>query len=613
MQRPVLPPAEDRQPPSPQSQAHLQDQNQLDQSQTSWVLFSPASADDQSESDFSEPAPPSLKTPGRSRLGETGSFHDATRSEIRGDATLSAMTSSVLGDDIGDEDAELDSLDSHLPSFRSLPRRLSHTQQGDQPQDSQAVFPSHDGLGSFNLQQPTSAMEDQIYQFERFNPRRTRHRRESLDRIQAEWESEQAREAQKRQRIEAWRLEHSRVLLEEIQRETRRRRRSSMASVGHANPHHAVFAQSTPKPAADQDMEDLAWHDEDADVSSEQSPSLLARVAQTVIKDILGIDDRMLSILVGEAMPEGLDQDEDLSSTPRASQMATDKLPSGSIESWQTQVLDRVSRELGLLVNQLSHHPGAFSTYTKVQQMPLPYAGLPVIPESSSVPATVHGGTDDEQSVRRLSERTTPSMPKFEPTYKPAARPQAIPERPSTASSARGDDGNSFTKDEWERDLDIKLVFRYIRSRFTSRGSGGSGTAANNGSSSQATHTGSLAASTSQDTVAKAARIRQHHPLISSRPRTADHHHHSHRRSFKTSASGPGSASSPGPVPAAPLPLTGTSMRHGHQSSCASQSTRRSARRSSGSSRHYWDIGGSLGGTGSVIASNGPMGSWGEV
>ncbi|PTB74680.1 hypothetical protein M440DRAFT_6072 [Trichoderma longibrachiatum ATCC 18648] len=50
-----------------------------------------------------------------------------------------------------------------------------------------------------------------------------------------------------------------------------------------------------------------------------------------------------------------------------------------------------------------------------------------------------------------------------------------------------------------------------------------------------------------------------------------------------------------------------------HHSSCASQSTRRSARRSSVSSRHYWDIGGSIG-TGSMIAAapNAPMGSWGE-
>ncbi|KAF4122801.1 hypothetical protein GMORB2_7108 [Geosmithia morbida] len=602
IQRPVRPPAaEDREPASPQpQQSHLQDQNQLDQSQTSWVLFSPTSVDDHyteselSGSPSSAVAPPSLKTPGRSRLGDPGSAQGA-RSDIHdgGDVSISAVTTSAIGDDLGDEDAELDSLDSHLPSFRSLPRRDSSSQQ--QPGGTQsfptAVFPSHDGLGSFHLQHPTSGTEaqDQIYRFEKFNPRRTQHRRESLDRIQTEWESEQAREAQRRQRIEAWRLEHSRVLLEEIQRETRRRRRSSMGSAGHV---HAVLrtpsvsAKQQPQSSTGEDMDDLTWHDEDADVPSTE-PGLLAKFAQTVIKDILGIDDRMLSLLVGEAMPEDADE-EKLSTTPRASHMSSAATATNRDEPWQTAVLERVSRELGLLVNQLSHHhPGAFSTYTKVQQMPLPYAGLPVIPETGSAPATTIG--DGSQQ--------TPAMPQFQPTIKQATRPTATSsDKPSIATMAG--DGDTFTKEEWERDLDIKLVFRYIRSRFTAGSSNNEPSLPPSPSALQAplagNGTGSLAASTSQDTAAKAARVRQHHPLIS-RSRTADHH----RRAFRATAPTVGPSSSPVAV-----------MRH--HSSCASQSTRRSTRRSSVSSRHYWDIGGSRG-TGSVIASNGPMGSWGEV
>jgi hypothetical protein len=136
---------------------------------------------------------------------------------------------------------------------------------------------------------------------------------------------------------------------------------------------------------------------------------------------------------------------------------------------------------------------------------------------------------------------------------------------------------NGFTQEEWERDLDIKLVFKYLRSHFSSRPT----------SITVSGGTSHLATSSTLDSAAKAARVRLHHPLVSGRTRPVE------RRTFKVTS------------PSSPVALR-------HASSCASQSTRRSARRSSVSSRHYWDIGSSLG-TGSVVASNGPMGSWGEV
>lgn len=236
-------------------------------------------------------------------------------------------------------------------------------------------------------------------------------------------------------------------------------------------------------------------------------------------------------------------------------------------------MLETVSRELGMLVNRLSHHhPGAFSTYTRVQQAPLPYAGLPVIPESSPTPPT--------EAATSARPTTQAPFPEFKPTIHQASQPIGIPRRDSEASTdtpAREDVsmGNTFTKEEWEQDLDIKLVFRYLRSRFS------------RSNSSPASGATPLGTATAQDAAAKAARVRQHHPLIA-RTRPAGE-----RRGFKAT------------TPGSPAALR-------HQSSCASQSTRRSARRSSVSSRHYWDIGGSLG-TGSMIASNGPMGSWGEV
>lgn len=556
LQRAIRPPAEERDASS-LGRHHHDQQQQLDQSQTSWVLFQPSPATDETAttSEFSE-AGSVLHTPGRSRLSALGSLDTVARSD-RHDASPS-VTPSAVEDDAGDDDGELDSLDSHLPSFRSLPGRHTQSQHGNM--QSAPVLPGHDGLGSFHLDQPTGVeAQDQIYQFERFNPRRMRRRRSSLERVQVELDNQQTRDLEKRQRIEAWRLDHSRILLDEVQRETRRSRRRSQASLQHT--------QSMPLPATgssravDAESDNMTWHDDDAMVAGDQSEGLLARFTQKVIKDILGIDERMLSILLGETIPE----DDELSSTPRASQI-TGQAPlaqTSNDESWQTQILERVSRELGLLVNQLSHHPGAFSTYSRIQQMPLPYAGLPVIPESS---------TAAQADSQPHSE--SPTVPEFRPTVNQQSKAINIPGQAAPTEDVNMP--NAFSKEDWERDLDMKLVFRYIRSRFSS-------SRPTTPSSAGPSH---LSATTTQDAAAKAARVRQHHPLIS-RSRATE------RRGFKAAS------------PSSPVALR-------HHSSCASQSTRRSARRSSCSSRHYWDIGGSLG-TGSMIASNGPMGSWGEV
>ncbi|EGX93302.1 hypothetical protein CCM_04675 [Cordyceps militaris CM01] len=526
--------------PTQQPPAALQERA-LDQSQTSWVLFSPPT--DVTTASYLSETDHSVDTPGRSRASGLGSVHTAARSSPTDDFRLSLASSAI--DDISvDDDAELDSLDSHLPEFRSQPgdHAASHrnTMHGAVP-----VFPAHDGLGSFRLDRPTLGRDaqEQIYQFERFNPKRLRV--DTADDTYMETGAAgEVQESAKRERIEAWRLEHSRVLLDEVQRETRRRRKSLVSM------HRRHQSQS-----ADDNM---TWHDEDDATATEASGEdrgFLARITRTVVKDIFGIDEKLLDILLGEAV---VDED-DLSNTPRASQLNTPPpLTSLDEESWQLRILESVSRELGRLVNHLSpHHPGAFSTYSRMQQMPLPYAGLPAIPEAA-----------DQASVDHPS--AAPSAPEFKPTLDRHSQPIPIPGKTKDES----EDSGLFTKDEWERDLDIKLVFRYLISRFTSR---------NNTPSNAPAH---MATTSMQDAAARVARVRQHHPLIA-RARPME------RRPFR--AVTPSS-----PIAARP------------RSSCASQSTRRSARRSSTSSRHYWDIGGSLG-TGSMIGPQGPVGSWGEV
>lgn len=541
--RVARPSADDRQGPRLQTSERLTEQPE--DSQT-WVLFSPAT--DITTTSYLAETEHSLETPGRSQLSELGTLQTLARS----DRHVGPAPTSVLDDEASlEEDGELDSLDSHLPGFRSIPHAPSQSQ--DDAQEATHVFPAHDGLGSFRLNDPAigADIQDHLYEFERFNPRRTRKRRESLDRAHQDISLEEVQEHEKRRRIEDWRLESSRCLLEEVQRETRRRRRSQASSARRRTaPVPSVVPES--RPSGDQNSDSLTWHDEDA-ADASASDGFLSRFTKTFIKDILGLDDQMLSILTGET---SLDDEHEQDSSTRAAKTSTaDEGTPRGVDSWQLQVLDRVSQELGMLVNHLSHHPGAFATYAKMQQTPLPYAGLPVIPET--------GGSSAENE-RVAQESSSHLSPEFQPTMGRLPR--------SGITQAQDEDtqmASTFTKEEWEQDLDIRVVFRYLRSRFTSRGT------------NQAPPGGLsyLSSGTAQDSAAKAARVRQHHPLIS-RARPVE------KKIFKT-------------TPASPVALR-------HQSSCASQSTRRSARRSSiSSSRHYWEFGASPGA--------GPLGSWGEV
>ncbi|KAM0555008.1 hypothetical protein ACHAPJ_006356 [Fusarium lateritium] len=558
VQRVVRPPVDEQE--LPRRDAPITQERQPEESQT-WVLFAPT---DVTTTSYLTETDQSLKTPGRSRVGDLGSLNSAAKSEV--DSRHSASTSAVDDED----DGELDSLDGHLPGFRSIP--AVQYQQQDEHQGSVPVFPGHDGLGSFHLDQPTLSAEVQehIYQFERFNPRRQYQRKESFDLRQLDVEHDQVHEQEKRQRIEEWRLEHSRVLLGEIQRETRRRRLSQAST--HRRPSSNVVPVPS-HPAFDVESDNMTWHDEEAMETPAESEGFFSKVTRRFLRDVVGMDERSISIFLGETVPE---DNEDLSSTPRASQhLAWESQQHTNREEWQLDILEKMSRELGSFVSHISHHPGAFSTYTRVQQMPLPYAGLPIIPESNSS----HSATDNI----RPTEPEHASFPQFKPTIQTSSHPIDIHGRsanlsaePPQASRQDTPMSNTFTQEEWEKDLDMKLVFRYLRSRFMPRNS--------NPPPSTPAH---LATSNSQDTAAKLARVRQHHPLISRMRPAAE------RRTFKST------------TPGSPVAIR-------HPSSCASQSTRRSARRSSVSSRHYWDIGGSLG-TGSVIASNGPMGSWGEV
>jgi len=551
----------------PQSQLNLP--QSPDESQT-WVLFSPAT-DASTTTSYLTATHASNITAGRSRVSDIGSFRTIAPSEA---SVEHQLHSDGFIDAVDEEDdIELDSLDSHLPEFRSTPDFYITS---DEVPHLTPVVPAHDGLGSFRLEHEGMGTEVQnrLYAFEKYNPRRMTKRRESIER-RIELDREESDEYDKMCRIESWRLEQSRFLLSEIQKETRRRRRSaaSLPAVHRVDQKAEDLATLSAIGGEAGDLDD-EWHEHNLGDAPEGRDSIWGRITRKVVRDLLGIDDKMLCILFGETLPD----EEDLSTTPKASALSAHPCvapPQPALDGgWQVRMLERVAKELGLLVHQLSEHPGAFSTYTRMQQTPIPYAGLPAIPESGN-------NSVSEAAPPERSE----AVPEFQPTVSPPPRRAGMPQAHHPSDSVRGsaqsqpDNGASFTQEEWEQGLDIRLVFRYLRSRFLSHSSGSGGLS----------NTSHLSSSGSPDIAAKVARVRQHHPLVS-RSRNVP----IERRISKATT-------------------TSSSALFRPVSSCASQSTRRSVRRSScSSSRHYWDIGGSVG-TGSMIATTGPMGSWGEV
>ncbi|CCC12335.1 hypothetical protein SMACR_05513 [Sordaria macrospora] len=653
----------------------------LGESQT-WVLFTPGTDAGTTASYLSDSIHDDQQvTPGRSRVSDLGSFDTAARSDFNSQNNNSVVPSDLLEesiaeeeeeeDDEEDEDPEFDSLDSHLPDFR--------TPLGQSPQNGHAipVFPSHDGMGSFQFKPPgmSSDIQERLYQFERLNPNRIQRRNEALEQIHMEYGGQEVEDNERNRRIEAWRLEQSKLLLERIRKETRRRQ--SQTSLRTVNSARSVDDKAA-SVLGQLDQDDTAslasddWHDHDDEykaqssstetlkeaVNKETSEGIIGRTREAICS-LIGVDDRLLAILLGEALPD----EEELSTTPTASTtMNVDSQVQTSEDStWQLRMLNRIAKELGMLIHQLSTspHPGAFSTYTRVQQMPLPYAGLPVIPEASAV--------TNNDSVSRDDSDVASNMSQFKPTItQPAtaseqgqasAATPALSEvtssklttstgpAPSDVTSTTGaappttttpsvsqQQKPTFTQDEWEQELDIGLIFRYLRSRFSPSSRPPSPTSFS-GPSLTPSSSSIFATASTADLAAKAARVRQHHPLMS------HHRRPPATRTFKVSTPSGASSIITSPTNAAAAAAAAVvSVMRQRAGSCASQSTQRSAanrttgrgsvkRRNSGAStatgrvshgsRHYWDFpmgpGGSVKGGSVVAGAGGGMGSWGEV
>ncbi|KAF7898626.1 hypothetical protein EAF00_005072 [Botryotinia globosa] len=582
------------------SQPNSQETNGRLEASQEWVLFSPA-APSFTEGTYtaSTGRTRGTRTAGHSRISDFGSLETAARSYgIYDDHDVDEDVDAQTEDD--NEDAELDSLDSHLHEFRTDPSVYGNREDEEGP-----VLPKHDGLGSFRVDGIGEDVQQHLYAFEQYNPRRVKRRRESLEIGEMALESEKAAEMERTRRIEIWRLEQSRALVDEIQRETRRRKQS-------------MSSEKRSTVVEDKEQEDLATLNnveaEPAPTITRENDSLWNRLTRRVIRDLMGIDDDLLSIIFGESLPI----EEELSKVSGRAIPIPATVTQPDKGSWEYRLLERIARELGLLVNQLSDHPGAFTTYLQSQQTPLPYAGLPVIPESaSSSNSSIATGIplpdlelDQEQEDHLASTLNTDHDLEFHPTI---PQPISIPKQSKVEeledSTPRQSYSAPITREEWERDLDIKMVFRYLKGRFTSRSDNvPAPTASSSGSVLSKSTRENLAVENTADSLARVARVRAHHPLVNLKANNGGVRKRGVVGRRGSSESGVG------------LVLGGLGKGMGLGSGGVPiGGTLKSLRIGSGSSRHYWDIGGSLGGSstrGSVVVGGGGgagMGAWGEV
>ena len=505
----------------------------------------------------------------------SSSVQTPKQSEVSDLDFVKTPTASIVGDashDCPDQDEtpeDVDSLDDGLGAFEDHP---THSQLAAHAESSQTVLPTHNGFGLFPGS--NSPVQHQIWQHEQYNPQRTegpqlqpglRSRQNSPNNgVQALSQQE------KNQRIENWRLEQSQNVLAEIRKATSRRRRR----------------RRTP----------VAIQGVDADASPESTPTEnlsapLDPVARHIIRSIMRVDDETLFLIFGESV------------APAAAQRSPEvqACVKYNPEPASMSIFSQIARQLGDFVHQISSQINLNNPQPWANES-VPCASIPTSARfdfeasrpsfraSAEQSAALDQTTGTAPLPSRAQRRRTSSVTTASVVSERRVEAQEVRQHPRRRH--RIPRRTSYTRNEaaesppdvqyWEQDLDVKLVFSFIRSRVASPRI--AATPATPFVASRPSRFASLS-----DSLRRAALIRHQHPLIASPlPSTASH------------------ASTMSPL----SQILGRRQSCENESvvggSCATQSkkskTSHSRSISLGSSRNYWDFGGGWDG-----------GSWGGI
>ncbi|TQS34767.1 hypothetical protein Golomagni_04839 [Golovinomyces magnicellulatus] len=568
-----------------QSPVSQQPQRQHQRKQPSdsqeWILFEPSSED----------TVESLQNTSSMRTLTVG-FSQISDFESLETGAWSFNEDEEFDENYGEEE-ELDSLDSHLPEFRNEPAAHSHSGPGP----SGTILPTHDGLGGFRLDSKMTddGAQQQLYGFERHNSRQVKMGEERAKLDLLELDAGQTQKAELLRRIELWRLEQSN-LIHGIHREPLQL--SSGAQNNERKRKKEGIVQETV--ASLSDLGTTTSHDE--------SESLFIRITRKLIQDLIGIDDNLLSILFGESLACDIEpsRTSDLQSAPNEEY--------GKI-SWELNILERIACELGTLASKISAHPTRFNNFLNSSNISSPLPDMPMVPDTEKFKTAIPNNVRYDSSVT-----TRPPESQFKPTIRKQA--QRNPDPTTSAASQSTDEGEikmragnssrrELTREEWERDLDLKLVFRYICDRVTTKFNPSTPSASTHSSpqNNATENTKQRATASMMNSCSCTSIVGQCHSLITRRcgekqkPRSS--------RTWRVSVPTE-TVVNDGEIPQAFGVKFSAPRNNYHLGKNCRPGDRAKTIIRSGSSRNYWDWAESVG-SGKTTIGAGPMGSWGEV
>ena len=454
-----------------------------------WVLFPPSQAysTSQTRTSFTAHTP---QTAGHSRISDFGSIGITAHSD--GNERDLARDSN---DDAAKDEDELDSLDEGLHAFHD-PTLDRYTRFLGR---SGTILPTHDGLGMF----PPSSLQVQehLWQFEQHNPRKrtagaqllSSSLRRHLDTTAADDDDAAKLDSERRQRIENWRIDQARLLLNEIEKQSRRMRRSQ--SSGQRDP--CASAGSVARGVGSAVADSMHQHEGggveggggDKQQESGSKETLLEGITRRLC-DLLGIDDFLLSIIFGDALPADESASRLASSSlPELDSSANQPTVSSLLPEGHGRLLDRLTRELGLVIQKhLSEHPGAFSTHSHLADGPdisTPSASLPWMNQEQPERSLPLHDFDNTSSSSFSSPHFIPTLQRWPEPVSSPSKSEAVAAAAAAATNAAlwgvEEDGNNNTNNNnpfqlssiaeerayWERTPDVKSIFRLLHTRFT--------------------------------------------------------------------------------------------------------------------------------------------------
>ncbi|EPS37818.1 hypothetical protein H072_8363 [Dactylellina haptotyla CBS 200.50] len=564
-----------RQTSAAQTQQHVKERptlsstSALGQSATAdseeWVVFSPSS-DAQT-----------LKTPtsGRiSRISDLGSLqYDSYDDDLEeeGDQEDDVLEDDEEEDEEEDDDEDYDE-DIDLHGFR------------DPYHQGPVMLPQHDGLGTF-----PSAVTREV------SNERTNYDAPPLT----------SRNSSTNARIQAWRMEQSRILLDEIERATKGRLGLKQTNAQRMEEDMVTMSDVGLEEANERALADQMDHE-----------SFWERIRRRLVQDIMGLDDMVLQIIFGETLPSDVE-----SASGASTPTATDGTGLKRIDSsWEERLFERLARELGVLAQYYTPDvaKAAFSTYVtgKGDISPAALRAAKARSTGTKTPTyTLYPSLRSSTSYTSLDPLA--STRQFRPTIdgdednESHAANWGIEDGPLSASlhtsSSEARVDAEIVREYWEKELNVRMLFSYLKSKIattttptTSQTPPAVTTTGRPSSSSTATAK-TVPVSTSAPRHRYSASLNQplhhQHPLISHAQKVTKVRRISPIASL-TSVLGVGMGG----------------FRSG--SSCASQSTtkksggQKAGSKGSAQSKHFWDVGSTVGSSRSSCVG-GPV--WADV